>query len=136
MGLIVLDAGLVIALLERTDAHHQPAVSAVEAARQRGDRFALPASAYAEVLVRPARRGAAEVAGVDGMVDAMPSSVVPIDRRIAAKAAHLRAEHGRALRLPDALVLATADVLGADRILTTDADLQARGVAVDLVGVG
>ena len=70
------------------------------------------------------------------MVDAMPSTVVPIDRRIAAKAARLRARHGRALRLPDALVLATADVLRADRVLTTDAGLQARGVAVDLVGVG
>lgn len=133
MGLIVLDSGVMIALMERTDTHHSFAVTAVEAARERGDRFALPASAYAEILVRPARRGPGEVSAVDGIVDAMPSAVVPIDRTIAAKAAQLRARHGRALRLPDALVLAAADVLRADRLLTTDAELQGRGVEVDLI---
>lgn len=133
MGLIVLDAGVMIALLERLDAHHHPAIAAVEAARAQGDRFALPASAYAEILVKPARRGQSEVAAVDGIVDTMPSAVVPIDRAIAASAARLRALHGRTLRLPDALVLATADVLGADRVLTIDADLKGRGVDVELI---
>lgn len=134
MGLIVLDAGVMIALLERRDAHHHPAVAAVETARAQGDRFALPASAYAEILVKPARRGQSEVAAVDGIVDTMPSAVVPIDRVIAASAARLRAHHGRALRLPDALVLATADILRADRVLTTDADLLGRGINVELLG--
>ncbi len=134
MGLIVLDAGVMIALLERRDSHHQSAVAAIEAARVQGHRFALPASAYAEILVQPARRGESEMTAVDGIVDSMPSAVVPIDRAIATSAARLRARHRRALRLPDALVLATAEVLGADRILTTDTDLQGRGVEVDLIG--
>jgi len=94
----------------------------------------IPASAYAEILVQPARRGPSEVKAVDGIVDSMPSAVVPIDRVIAASAARFRAQHGRALRLPDALVLAVAHVLGADRVLTTDTDLQGRGVAVELIG--
>jgi predicted nucleic acid-binding protein len=39
---------------------------------------------------------------------------------IAETAAELRAHH-RALRLPDAVVIATGDVLGADAVLTGDA---------------
>jgi predicted nucleic acid-binding protein len=131
--MIVLDAGVVIALLERRDVHHQAAESAVMAARQRGDRFVLPASTYSEILVGPARRGPTAVAEVDGIVDALPTEVVSIDRTIAASAARLRALHGRALRLPDALVLATAEILEADRVMTTDADLERRGVEVELI---
>ena len=133
MGVIVLDAGVVIALLERRDGHHQAAQSAVAAARHQGDRFVLPASTYSEILVNPSRQGPAAVAHVDGIVDALPSAVVPIDRLIAASAARLRSLHGRALRLPDALVLATADVLGAERVMTTDNDLEGRGVDVELI---
>jgi hypothetical protein len=36
--------------------------------------------------------------------------------------------------LPDALVLATAEVLGADRVLTTDAGWPDTEVAVRIVG--
>jgi len=131
MGMIVLDAGVVIALLERRDAHHDAARSAVMAARKRGDSLMLPASTYSEILVGPSRQGAAAVAEVDGIVDALPAGIVPIDRTIAASAARLRAQHGRALRLPDALVLATADVLGAERVMTTDSDLEGRGIPVE-----
>jgi predicted nucleic acid-binding protein len=53
-----------------------------------------------------------------------------------ASAARLRAQHGRVLRLPDALVLATAAVLGADRVMTTDTDLEGRGVDVELIRGG
>ncbi len=37
---------------------------------------------------------------VDAVVDGLPLSIEPIDRRIAASAAALRASHGRSLRLP------------------------------------
>ena len=93
----------------------------------------LPASSYSEILVNPSRSGPAAVKEVDGIVDALPGVVVPVDRAIAASAAALRAQHGRALRLPDALVLATADVLRADRVMTTDMDLQGRGLVIELV---
>ncbi len=121
MGLTVLDAGVVIALLDAADAHHAAAVASVRIARDRGDVLVLPASAYAECLVSPHRRGPDAVAVVDRFLDALPARVEPADRSIAAAASALRATHGTALRLPDALVIATALVLGADRILTTDA---------------
>jgi hypothetical protein len=46
----------------------------------------------------------------------------------------LRATHGNRLRLPDALVLATAGVLEADRVATTDARWPEIGVPVDVIG--
>lgn len=42
-----------------------------------------------------------------------------LDADIATRAAVLRARH-HTLRLPDALIIATADTTGADRLLTTD----------------
>ena len=79
----------------------------------------LPATAYAEVLVAPARRGAAAVDRVDEALAALALRVEPVTPAIARAAATLRARH-RSLRLPDALVLATADVLGAANVLTAD----------------
>lgn len=133
MGLTVLDAGVVIALLDGADAHHAAAVASVRTARDGGDVLVLSASAYAECLVAPHRRGPDAVAVVDRFVDALPARVEPADRPIAAAAANLRAAHGTALRLPDALVIATALVRGADRILTTDADWPAVPVPVEVI---
>lgn len=133
MGLTVLDAGVVIALLDAADAHHTAAVASVRVARDRGDLLVLPASAYAECLVSPHRRGPDAVAVVDRFLDALPARVEPADRSIAAAAAALRATHGTALRLPDGLVIATALVLGADRILTTDTGWPAVAVPVEVL---
>ncbi len=129
----MLDAGVVIALLDAADAHHAAAVASVRIARDRGDLLVLPASAYAECLVSPHRRGPDAVAVVDRFLDAVPARVEPADRSIAAAAAALRATHGTALRLPDGLVIATALVLGADRILTTDAGWPAVAVPVEVL---
>ncbi len=133
MGLTVLDAGVVIALLDAADMHHAAAVAAVRTARDRGDVLVLPASAYAECLVSPHRRGPDAVAVVDRFLDALPARVEPADRSIAGAAAALRAAHGTALRLPDALVIATALVRGADRIVTTDAGWPAVPVPVEVL---
>ncbi len=133
MGVVVLDAGVVIALLERRDAHHEVALAAIAIARGRGDRLLLPASAYSEALVRPSVLGPDMVLAVDGIVDALPADIVAIDRPIAAMAARLRARYGRSLRLPDALVLATADTSGADLVLSTDTDLDGRGYPVQIL---
>lgn len=119
MGLTVLDAGVVIAGLDAGDAHHAAAADALAAARDRNDSFVVPASAYAEILVRPAGRDAATVGRVDGALDTMGISIASTDRDIARIAARLRAAHP-SLRLPDALVIATAVQLDADHLLTTD----------------
>jgi predicted nucleic acid-binding protein len=133
VGLTVLDAGVVIAILDSSDVHHHAAAEALTIARKRGDALLLPASAYAECLVSPYRRGRDAVAVVDSFVDALPARIEPAGREIASTAAELRAHHAGALRLPDALVVATAVVLGADRVITTDSGWPALPVTVDVL---
>lgn len=133
MALIVLDAGPVIGVLDSADAHHAAAVAAIEQAEASGNRLTIPASAYAECLVSPSRRGSAAVRTVDAYLDSLSAEVQPITRQIARAAARLRARHGRRLRLPDALVLATASVLKADMVLTTDSGWPRVGVTVRVI---
>ena len=134
MALTVLDAGVVIAILDASDAHHDAAIREVRTAMDRGDDLVVPASAYAEALVAPNRRGTAAAATVDAFIDSLPATIEPATRAVAAKAAELRAAHGNQLRLPDALVVATAMVLGAERVITTDARWPRTAVRVEVVG--
>jgi predicted nucleic acid-binding protein len=136
VGLTVLDAGVIIALLDRDDPHHLAARALIREARERGDPLVLPASAYAECLVGPSRRGPDAVRVVDALLDELPIRVEPASRTIAAEAAAIRATHGRALRLPDALVLATAHVLGADLVMTTDRGWPGTGLSVTVLTPG
>ncbi|MEO8264060.1 MAG: PIN domain-containing protein [Ilumatobacteraceae bacterium] len=119
MGLIHLDAGVIIGFLDADDAHHQKSRAALTGAVQNGDRLALAASALAECLVGPARRGELAIHLVRNLVDRLPISIIPLDAEIATTAARLRAAR-RALRLPDALVIATAIDRAADQLITTD----------------
>ena len=119
MGLTVVDAGVIIGFLDTNDTHHGAARSALADAQSRNDRLVLPASALAEILVGPSRRGEAAVAAVRGLVDRVPIEVEPLDVEIAVAAAALRARHPT-LKLPDALVIATASHLEADHLITTD----------------
>jgi predicted nucleic acid-binding protein len=138
MGLTVLDAGVVIAGLDADDVHHAAAAAALGAAQDRGDAFALPSSAYAEIVVGPAARGSVFVAHVDAALDAMAISIADADRATARRAATLRARHS-ALRLPDALVIATAIEFEAGHLLTTDRrwkSLRRLGLGARLVVVG
>jgi predicted nucleic acid-binding protein len=134
MGVTVLDAGILIAVLDGSDAHHGAAVSVLRDARAAGDTLVVPASAYAEALVGPSRKGADAVDTVDAFLDALPASIEPASREIARRAAALRARHGRALRLPDALVLATGAAIDADLVLTTGGRWPETSVAVRIVG--
>jgi predicted nucleic acid-binding protein len=131
VGVTVLDAGVVIGLLDSSDWHHDGARRALTYALQRQDELVLPASAYSEVLVAPYRAGAEAVATVDGFVAALPARIEPLTPEIARQAAELRAIHGSVLRLPDALVLATAKALGAQWVVTTDRRWPEVGVAVE-----
>ena len=119
MGLTVLGAGVIIGFLDANDAHHVAANTALNDARSRNDRLVLPASAFAEVLVGPSRKGAAAVLAVQTLVARVPIDIEPLDADIALAAASLRAHH-QSLKLPDALVIATASHLRADHLITTD----------------
>lgn len=120
MGLTVVDAGILIGVLDADDAHHAGAVDVLSTAVDRGDRIVVPASAYAEALVGPARHGPPARRAVDEFLADLAADVEPITRQAAARAAELRATHRQRLKLPDALIVAIAMHLDADQILTTD----------------
>lgn len=116
MAILVLDANVVIALLDESDALHERAAESF--ARVRSEDLVLPASAYAEVLVGPFKMGTHRVAELDATLARVPIRVEPITAIIARTAARLRASSD-SLHLADALVLATAAELGAS-VLTAD----------------
>lgn len=119
MGLIHLDAGVVIGFLDGDDAHHPAARLVLAEALRDGDQVAMAASAFAECLVGPSHRGDAAVQVVRDLFERLPISIVALDQDTAVVAARLRSAH-RSLRLPDALVIATAMRREADQLITTD----------------
>jgi predicted nucleic acid-binding protein len=116
VGTLILDASVLIGLLDTADAHHSVAVDEAEAADQRGTALLTPASAYSEALVSFARAG--RMGDARNAIAGMGIAVTPLTAAIAERAAELRAAHDR-LRFSDAIVLATARELGAD-LLTYD----------------
>lgn len=132
MALTHLDAGVLIGFLDAGDAHHRAARELLTNALDASDRLAMAASALAECLVGPARQGDEAIKIVHDLCQRLPIDIVDLDADIATLAAQLRARH-RSLRLPDALVIATASTASADKLATTDhrwptaAALQFRG---------
>jgi hypothetical protein len=125
---LILDASVLIGLLDTADTHHNRAIDDVEAADRGGQRLLLPASAYSETLVAFARARRLEEAR--RAIAAMGITVVSLTDTIAERAAELRARHTR-LRLPDAIILATAQEIGGgllsyDRRLSQLARRRAR----------
>ena len=117
MALAVLDASVVIAFLDPDDALHEAAVAALT--EHQHDQLVIPASVYAEILVGPYRKGVEEVAEVEAFLADFAVRIEAITPAIARAAARLRSD-SRSLRRPDALVLATADEVAADTVLTGD----------------
>ena len=114
-----LAAGVVIGLLDANDPHHSAAHRAVADATNDGHRLAMAASAFAECLVGPHRRGRASVEIVRSLIERLPISIIVLDAEIAATAARIRAQH-LSVRLPDALVIATAASGVVQQLITTD----------------
>jgi predicted nucleic acid-binding protein len=129
VALTVVDASILIALLDSDDGLHAAATAALLA--HAGDELMISASAYSEALIRPARAGRLEEA--KAVVGALLMEVVPLSQPIAEAAAMLRARH-QALRLPDALVIATGTSLDAGSILTGDSRWRGLAALVEVVG--
>lgn len=108
MAVAVLSGGVVIALLDPYDRHHDAAVRVLSEADV--DEFLLPSTSLAECLVAPCRAGC-EDALIDALADA-GIGIVPVTAEIAIVAARLRAR-ATGVRLSDALVIATAEHTGA-----------------------
>lgn len=116
---LILDASVLIGLLDTADAHHAQAIQDTEAADQTGRPLLVPASAYSEALVAFAR--ANRIKDAREAITAMGLTVTPLTAPIAEHAAELRTRHER-LRLPDAIVLASAHELNGE-LLSYDHNL-------------
>lgn len=111
MGALILDASALIGLLDTADVHHARSIDDTEAADRAGRQLLTPASAYSEALVAFARAG--RIGDAREAIAAMGITVTPLTATIAERASELRAHHPR-LRLPDAIVLASARELGGE----------------------
>lgn len=126
--MIVLDASVLIALLDGEDAHHAAAETLL--AREIDDEFAASSLTLAEVLVMPAREGrldAAREALEDLDVKEWP---FPVDAAV--KLAQIRA--GTGLKMPDCCVLLAAEEVQA-RIASFDNRLKDAAVGRNLVAL-
>ncbi|HEX6205866.1 MAG TPA: PIN domain-containing protein [Solirubrobacterales bacterium] len=118
---VVLDSDVVIGFLDRQDALHHSADAAVRELA-RGQRMVASVVTYAEVLTG-ARLGHHSEDDVAGFFRGLLSAVLPIDVAVADAAADLRSRF-KSLRMPDALILATAETdPDVDLIVTGDQQL-------------
>lgn len=118
---VVLDSGVVVGFLDRQDALHDAADAAVREL-VRGQRLVASVVTYAELLTG-ARLGHHNEDDVAGFFAELLSAVLPVDVAVADKAADLRSRF-KSLRMPDALILATAETdPDIDLIVTGDQQL-------------
>lgn len=118
---VVLDSDVVVGFLDRQDALHGAADAAVRELVH-GQRLLASVVTYAEVLTG-ARLGRHNEDDVRGFFAGLLSGVSPVDVVIADKGADLRSRF-KSLRMPDALILATAETEpDVDLIVTGDQQL-------------
>ncbi|MHB8492529.1 MAG: PIN domain-containing protein [Solirubrobacteraceae bacterium] len=129
MAVVLLDSVAVVAYLDATNAFHRAADEAISAAAGE-HRLIASAINYAEVLTG-AKLGHRDEEIVRGFFADLVAEIVPVDREVAERAAELRGAR-RSVRLPDALVLATAD-LYADVLIGADAQwAKVKGLSCEL----
>ena len=100
VGPLILDASVLIGLLDREDPHHTRAVDEIEAADRAERELVTPASAYSEALVAFAR--ADRIADAREAISAIGIIVAPLSARIAERAAHPQSHSAFAASGPDA----------------------------------
>ena len=125
MGSVAVDSGMIMALFDAGDVHHAWSVEQIQEIVTTRHVIVISALTVAEVLVRPAQAGAADAVRADLM--SLRPRIVDVDADIAARAAELRASRS-GLRLPDAIIVATALFAQCDYLVTTD---QRMAVATD-----
>jgi predicted nucleic acid-binding protein len=115
---VILDSDAVVGFLDRDDALHASADAAI---RDLAPEQSLVVSAvtYAEVLTG-ARLGHHDEESVEGFFAELITAIVPVGVEVATLAADLRAR-APTLRMPDALILATAEV-DSDSVLLLTGD--------------
>jgi predicted nucleic acid-binding protein len=122
---VVLDSGAVIGFLDRNDALHEAADAAIRNLVGK-EPLLVSAVTYAEVLTG-GRLGHHDERQVKGFFNALISEVLPVDMNVADVAADLRSRH-KSLRMPDAMILATAEIKPEVSLVVTG-DIEAAIVA-------
>ena len=118
--MILLDSTVIVGFLDADDALHDASVAGL---REIAGSHPLAASvvSYAEVMTG-AVLGHHPEKLVAGFFDALVRDLLPVDRAVAARAATIRGGR-RSLSIPDALILATADLHAeVDTVLCADND--------------
>ncbi|HET7591149.1 MAG TPA: PIN domain-containing protein [Solirubrobacterales bacterium] len=119
---VVLDSDAVVGFLDRDDALHGAADDAIRDLIGT-HRLLVSAVTYAEVLTG-ARLGHHDEEQARGFFYELTSGILSVDMEIAEKAAELRSRL-KSLRMPDALVLATADIAPeVELVLTGDRQME------------
>lgn len=117
---VALDSDAVIGFLDSSDALHGAADTTIRELL-REDRLVVSVVTYAKV-VTGARLGHHDLNVVSGFFGDLISEILPVDVAVADIAARLRAQR-KALRMPNALILATAESHPeVDLIVSGDAD--------------
>jgi predicted nucleic acid-binding protein len=130
---LVVDTPVVLGVLDPLDALHHPAAETVGRARDEGVEFVIPATVLAEVLVHVAKDDPGAIDIRRAQLRAAFGAPYPIDEAVAVALA-MRYADGPDIPLPYGMILAVADVVGADEILTADARLARMDRRVRLVG--
>lgn len=113
---VVLDSDAVVAFLDRADTLHTAADTAIRDLLGK-DRLLVSAVTYAEVLTG-ARLGRHDEKRVRGFFSDLVSEILSVDAEVADKAADLRSRR-KSLRMPDAMILATAELHPEVNLLVT-----------------
>jgi predicted nucleic acid-binding protein len=117
---VALDSDAVVGFLDASDALHQAADSTIRELLQ-CEHIVVSAVTYAEVLTG-ARLGHHDEAIIAAFFADLVSAVLPVDVAVADIASRLRARN-RTLRMPDAMIFATAEVnADVELIVTGDAN--------------
>jgi predicted nucleic acid-binding protein len=137
VALILLDSTVIVGFLDTDDALHEISVARF---KEIVGSHPLVASviSYAEVMTGVSL-GHHPEDSVDGFFDAFVKDLLPVDRAIAARGARLRGTR-RSLTMPDALILATADLHAEiETVLCADGDwpkVEGLNCEVELLKVG
>ncbi len=124
---VAVDSNVVIGFLDRGDAFHAAADAKIRVLLSERELLYASGVTYAEVLTG-AKLGHHDESVVRGFFDQLITRILPVEVDVAERAAELRGQK-KSLRMPDALILAGAEVsMDVDRIVCADS------VALDLAG--
>jgi predicted nucleic acid-binding protein len=117
---VILDSGVIIGFLDGDDAHHDAAKGRVRQLLNERQSLCASVITLAEVLTG-AELGHHDRSIVVGFFDRLVAEVYDVDRAVAERASELRGRK-KSLKMPDALILATADTRPeVELVVCTDA---------------